>query len=104
MPSGVASTPAGMRGIEVSSPWIKMDNMSVIALSKNPMLHDRIKHIKVFYHFIRKCVEHGDVILEFVDTHDQLVDMFTKALERVRFQELHEKIGLRNVTPIKLMM
>jgi hypothetical protein len=72
-------------GVRVPSPRIKMDNMSTIALSKNPVLHERSKHIKVHYHFIRECVEHGDVRLEFVCMQDQLDDMFTKALGRVRF-------------------
>jgi hypothetical protein len=63
-----------------------MDNMSAIALSKNPILHDTSKHIKIRYHFIRECVERGDVVLEFIGMQDQLTDMFTKALGRVRFQ------------------
>jgi hypothetical protein len=47
-------------------------------------------------------VEHGDVQLEFVDMQNQLADMFTKALGRVRFQGPLEKISVAKVTPIKL--
>jgi uncharacterized protein Yka (UPF0111/DUF47 family) len=61
-------------------------DMSAIALSKNLILHDRSKHIKIRYHFIRECVERGDVVLEFIGMQDQLADMFTKALGRLRFQ------------------
>jgi hypothetical protein len=32
---------------------MKMDNQSAIALCKNPVHHDRIKHIDTRYHFIR---------------------------------------------------
>jgi hypothetical protein len=46
-----------MVGIKVSLPRIKMDNMSTIALSKNPILHDRSKHIKTHYHSITECIE-----------------------------------------------
>jgi hypothetical protein len=88
-----------MVGVKVSPPRIKMDNMSAIALSKNLILHDRSKHIKILYHFIRECVERGDVVLEFVDTQDQLADMFTKALGRVHFQELREKIEVVKIMP-----
>jgi hypothetical protein len=35
-----------MVGVKLSSPRIKVDNMSDIALSKNLVLHDRSKHIK----------------------------------------------------------
>jgi hypothetical protein len=57
--------------------------MSAIALSKNPVLHDRSKHIKTHYNFIRECVERGEVVLELVGTQDQLAVMFRKALGRV---------------------
>jgi hypothetical protein len=42
-------------------------------------------------------------VLEFVGTQDQLADMFTKALGRVRFQELCEKIGVVKIMPPKSM-
>jgi hypothetical protein len=38
-------------------------------------------------------------VLEFVGTQDQLAEMFTKALGRVRFQELREKIRV-----VKIML
>jgi hypothetical protein len=64
--------------------------MSAIALSKNPVLHGRSKHIKTKYNFIRECVENGEVVLESVGTTDQLADILTKPLPRVHFQELRE--------------
>jgi hypothetical protein len=42
-------------------------------------------------------------VLEFVGTQDQLADMFTKALGRVCFQELREKIGVVKIMPPKSM-
>jgi hypothetical protein len=54
--------------VNLSSPRIKVNNMSAIALSKNPVLHYRSKHIKTCYHFIRECVERGEVVLEFIGT------------------------------------
>jgi hypothetical protein len=46
------------------------------------------------YHFIRECVELGEVSLEFVGTCDQLADILIKPLPRVKFQELHGRIGV----------
>jgi hypothetical protein len=71
---------------------IMMDNMSAIALSKNLVLHGMSKHIKTKYHFIRECVDNGEVVLESVGTVNQLADILIKPLARVRFQELHERI------------
>jgi hypothetical protein len=69
-------------------------NQSAIALSKNPVLHDISKHINTKYHFIRECVELGEISLEFVGTQDQLADLLTKPLARVKFQELCGRIGI----------
>ena len=74
-----------------------MDNMSAIALSKNPVHHERSKHIDTKYHFIRGCIEEGKVEVDHVGTNNQLADIFTKALARVRFQELREALGVVKV-------
>jgi hypothetical protein len=74
-----------------------VDNQSTIQLCKNPVLHDRSKHIDMRYHFIRGCIEDGTVTVKFVGTDDQLADIFTKALGRVRFQKLCEMIKVVKV-------
>jgi len=74
-----------------------MDNMSAIALSRNPVHHDRSKHIDTKYHFIRKCIEDGRVEVDHVGTAGQLVDIFTKALGRVKFIELRSALGVVQV-------
>ena len=71
-----------------------MDNMSAIALSKNPVHHDRSKHIDTRYHFLCECIEEGKVEIDHIGTADQLADMFTKALGRVRFLELRNELGV----------
>jgi hypothetical protein len=88
-------------GAKLSSPWIELENMSGIALSKNLVLYDNSKHIKTHYHFIRECVERGEVVLEFVETQDQLADMFTKVLGRGHFLELREKIGVAKLASFR---
>jgi hypothetical protein len=39
--------------ISVPRPVIRMDNTMVITLAKNPILHDRSKHIDVKFHYSR---------------------------------------------------
>ena len=63
-----------------------VDNMSAIALTKNPVFHDRSKHIDVRYHYIRECIERGRIVIDYIETKMQLADVLTKALGRVRFQ------------------
>jgi hypothetical protein len=92
-----------MMGTRADTPRIIMYNMSVVALSKNPVLHGRSKHIKIKYYFIRECVDNGEVVLKSVGTADQLTDILTKPLARVRFQELRKKIGVMKIIPAKPM-
>jgi hypothetical protein len=88
---------AGLLGIPTPKVNLLVDNKSAIALSKNPVHHDRSKHIDTRYHFIRDCVDRGEVDVEHVSTVEQLADILTKALGRVRFAELRQKLGVIEV-------
>ena len=46
-----------LTGVEAHPPTLMVDNQSAIALAKNPVLHDRSKHIDVRLHFLRDCVD-----------------------------------------------
>jgi hypothetical protein len=88
---------AELTGAQVQPPALKVDNQPAIALAKNPVLHDRSKHIDVKFHFLRDCVDGGQLVIEFVDTKRQLADILTKSLGRLRFQELRGMIGMVEV-------
>lgn len=75
-----------------------IDNKSAIQLCKNPVFHDRTKHIETRFHFIRECVQDGKVAVDYVHTGEQLADILTKALPREKFQELREKLGMVNLS------
>lgn len=75
---------------------LKMDNQSAIALSKNPVFHDRSKHIDVRFHFIRKCMEDGKMDIRHVRTGEQLADVLTKPLACDRFCEMRCRLGIVN--------
>jgi len=67
---------------------INCDNTIAIDLTKNPVLHSRTKHIEIRHHFLRDHVEKKDVIFEYVDTKDQLADIFKKPLPSVSFLKI----------------
>ena len=48
---------------------IFVDNKSAIDLAKNPVFHSRSKHIKIRYHYVRMCIQSGDVeVIHFPST------------------------------------
>jgi hypothetical protein len=84
-------------GVQAPKVRLMVDNKSAIALSKNPVHHDRSKHIDTKYHFVRDCVDRGEVDIDHVGTAEQLADILTKALGRVRFVELRQQLGVVEV-------
>ena len=73
---------------------IRRDNTSAINLTKNPIQHSRTKHIEIRHHFIRDHVPNNDICLEFVDTNNQIADIFTKTLSDDRFCTLYRELGM----------
>jgi hypothetical protein len=72
-----------------------VDNQSAIALNRNPVFYDRSKHIVVRYHFIWECVDEGRIVPSYTEMKQPLADVLTKALGRVRFQKLRDKISVK---------
>ncbi|KAL0423748.1 UNVERIFIED_CONTAM: Retrovirus-related Pol polyprotein from transposon TNT 1-94 [Sesamum radiatum] len=73
---------------------IYCDNKSAIAITKNPVQHNRTKHIDIKYHSLREATTRGEIELKYCSTEEQLADIFTKALPRNKFEELRMKIGV----------
>ncbi|XP_043812719.1 secreted RxLR effector protein 161-like [Manihot esculenta] len=88
---------AELRGDDKVKPVLKVDNKSAISLANNPVFHERSKHIDTRIHFIRDCVQCGDIQLEYVKTEEQVADLLTKPLARQRFNELRDRIGVKQV-------
>ena len=70
------------------------DNQNCVKLSKNPMFHDKSKHIEIKYHYIRDMVQKGAVKLQYVATDEQTDNLLTKPLARVKFEYFREKLGV----------
>jgi hypothetical protein len=65
------------------------DNASTISISKNPVMHSKMKHISIKYHFLREQVVEKNIPIEYVGTKEQVEDIFTKLLPREAFEYLH---------------
>jgi hypothetical protein len=81
-------------GRDTGAVELRVDSKSALALSKNPVFHEWSKHIRVRYHFIRGCLEEGSFKACYINTKDQLEDLLTKPLGRIKFLDLCSRIGM----------
>lgn len=79
-------------------PTLYVDNASAIKLAKNPEYHRRSKHIEVRHFYVRERFLNGELKLEHIDGKDQLADLLTKPLERIRFELLRKNINICQAT------
>ncbi|CAM8952128.1 unnamed protein product [Rhodiola kirilowii] len=73
-------------------PILLCDNLSATYMSANHVFHQRSKHIKIDYHFVREQVDNGSLIVRHVRSLDQIADIFTKAVGTARFATLRSKL------------
>jgi histone deacetylase 1/2 len=85
----------GELGADLKLPTVmKGDNMAAIMLSKNPMFHKRTKHIMVKIAYLQEMVKSSVTIWEHIGTNENVADMFTKALNKMKFSDLLKKLQL----------
>ena len=80
--------------LHMDATCIYCDSQSFVKLSENPLFHDKSKHIEIKYHYIRDMVQRGAVKLQYVATDEQVADVLTKPLARVKFEYFREKLGV----------
>ena len=76
---------------------ISCNSQSTIFLSKNPSYHSKTKHIDVQYHIVRDMVENNKVLLEKVDTLENIADSLTKSMSVVKFSWCREAMGIASM-------
>ncbi|GAU28376.1 hypothetical protein TSUD_257040 [Trifolium subterraneum] len=74
---------------------IYCDNSSSIKLSRNPIMHERCKHIDVRFHFLRNLTKDGVVELRHCKSQEQLADLMTKSLKLEAFDMLRGGLGMQ---------
>ena len=81
-------------GISQDTMFVYFDNSSAIDISKNPVQHSKTKNIEIRYHSIRDLVERKIVVFKYIPTERQNVNIFTKPLDKSKFETLRQVIGV----------
>ncbi|KAI4302222.1 hypothetical protein MLD38_038000 [Melastoma candidum] len=81
-------------GLSFAEIPIMCDNTSAIQLTRNPVYYSRSKHIELRHHFLRDNVQQGSVSVKYVNTDQQLADIFTKPVDQEKFFYLRNELGI----------
>nr|GFC02072.1 retrovirus-related Pol polyprotein from transposon TNT 1-94 [Tanacetum cinerariifolium] len=71
------------------------DNTATISMAKEPRIMKGARHFQRKSHYVRECVETGEIKMVKVHTDDNLADPFTKALAGPNFTRHARSMGLR---------
>ena len=70
------------------------DNQSSIFMANNPITKSRNKHINIRYHAIYDFMTQGKVFLFYIESSENLANIFTKNLGQPKFTKFREQLGL----------
>ena len=73
-------------------PSLFCDNISVVHLSANPILHSRTKHFELDLFFVRDRVIKKQVHITHIPSSEQIADVLTKPLSTQSFLKFKDKL------------
>ncbi|RDX84669.1 hypothetical protein CR513_34244, partial [Mucuna pruriens] len=73
------------------------DNQVTLHIASNPIFHVRTKHIEIDCYFVREKLLAKEISTKFVNSNNQLADIFTKCLRESLIQAICSKLGAYNL-------
>jgi hypothetical protein len=81
-------------GYKLTKVPLLCDNESAIHMEDNPVEHSHTKHIAIWYHFLRDHQQKRDIEIAYINTKEQLADIFTKPLDEKSFTKLRHELNI----------
>ena len=78
---------------EISEPIsIYGDNQGSLDIVRNPVKHNRTKHIDIRYHYIRELFHSQVITVSHVSTGDNIADVMTKAVSKFKYENFRQSL------------
>ena len=71
---------------------IQIDNQPAIDAINRERPVNATKHLSIKYHFIKERVKTGEIDLAYIESKNQIADVFTKSLPRQQFERLRKML------------
>lgn len=87
--------------IQTYATTLYCDNISAIAKIRNPVFHQRSKHINRRSHYIKNALQENIIESMYCKSKEQLPDIFTKVLPKDQFYYLRGLLGVKSTTSLE---
>ena len=84
----------GLFNVELDTTVILCDNQSCIKMIENPMFHDKLNHIEIWYFYIWDMMQKGAIKIQYVSIDEQVADVLMRPLSQVKFKYFRDKLGV----------
>ena len=78
--------------LPTSQPQLFSDNLGVVLLSANPIMHSRTKHFELDLHFVKDYVQQHKISLVHLPARFQIADILTKSISGPAFLDFRCKL------------
>jgi hypothetical protein len=80
---------------------VKIDNQGAMFIAENEVNNKRTKHIDIRFHAIRDWIKKGFFKLFYVSTEENMADLLTKPLGKIKVEKFRTMLGLLPLKPVK---